>query len=148
MAREDLIPMSKRTKDEQKKIASKGGKASGKVRRKKADLKRAFETILKADVHSDKAKEQLESMGFEATNEMLLALSTFQQAAKGNQKAVENIIKLTSAKDKYDIAEQKARTEALKLKNKIDKAKFDLETDSESETIGFVFERGELNDGD
>lgn len=40
MAKEDLIPLNKRTKEEQKRIASAGGKASGKVRAEKADFKR------------------------------------------------------------------------------------------------------------
>ena len=51
-------------------------------------------------------------------NEALLAFATFQQAVKGNQKATENIIKLTNTKDKYDIQEQKERIKALKHDNK------------------------------
>ena len=51
-------------------------------------------------------------------NEALLAFATFQQAVKGNQKAAENIIKLTNAKDRYEIQEHKERIRALRHDNK------------------------------
>lgn len=114
----NLKPMSQRSKDEVKKIARKGGINSGKTRRKKADLKKAFETLLALDVTDEKIKKQLEEMGMTGNNEALLAFATFQQAVKGNQKATENIIKLTNTKDKYDIQEQRERIKSLKLDNK------------------------------
>lgn len=110
--------MNKRSLDEQKELQRKGGKASGIARRKKADLKKAFETLLSLDVTDSKIKKQLEEMGMSGNNEALLAFATFQQAVKGNQKATENIIKLTNTKDKYDIQEQKERIRALKHDNK------------------------------
>lgn len=110
--------MNQRSKDEVRKIASKGGINSGKTRRKKADLKKAFETLLALDVTDEDAKKQLEDMGMVANNEAFLALATFQQAVRGNQKAVENIIKLTNTKDKYDIQEQRERIKTLKLDNR------------------------------
>lgn len=61
-----------------------------------------------------KIKKQLEKIGMAGNNEALLAFATFQQAVKGNQKATENIIKLTNTKDRYDIQEQKDRIKALK----------------------------------
>ncbi|MCY7144205.1 KGG domain-containing protein [Streptococcus gordonii] len=114
----NLKPMSERSKDEVREIARKGGINSGKTRRKKADLKKAFETLLALDVTDEKIKKQLEEMGMVGNNEALLAFATFQQAVKGNQKATENIIKLTNTKDKYDIQEQKERIKSLKLDNK------------------------------
>ena len=114
----NLTPMNKRSLDEQKELQRKGGKASGIARRKKADLKKAFETLLSLDVTDSKIKKQLEEMGMAGNNEALLAFATFQQAVKGNQKATENIIKLTNTKDKYDIQEQKERIRALKHDNR------------------------------
>lgn len=114
----NLKPMSERSKDEVREIARKGGINSGKTRRKKADLKKAFETLLALDVTDEKIKKQLEEMGMAGNNEALLAFATFQQAVKGNQKATENIIKLTNTKDKYDIQEQKERIKSLKMDNK------------------------------
>ena len=61
-----------------------------------------------------KIKKQLEEIGMAINNEALLAFAIFQQAVKGNQKATENIIKLTHTKDKYDIQEQTERIKALK----------------------------------
>lgn len=116
----NLIPNSQRTPDELREMTRKGGIASGKARRKKADLKKAMQILLSMDVASEKSKQQLEELGVEATNEMLLAFATFQQAVKGNQRAVENVIKLTTTdKDKHDIAEQKERIKAQKMKNKM-----------------------------
>lgn len=115
---ENLKPMNQRSKDEARKLGSKGGKASGKARRKKADLKKAMETLLALDVTDKNIKKQLEDMGMDGSNEALLAFATFQQAVKGNQKATENIIKLTNTKDKYDIQEQRERIKSLKLVNK------------------------------
>lgn len=110
--------MNKRSLDEQKELQRKGGKASGIARRKKADLKKAFEILLSLDVTDSKIKKQLEEMGMAGNNEALLAFATFQQAVKGNQKATENIIKLTNTKDRYDIQEQKERIRALKHDNR------------------------------
>ena len=113
-----LKPVTERTKEEARAISSKGGKASGIARRRKADLKKAFETLLALDVTDSKIKKQLEEMGMAGNNEALLAFATFQQAVKGNQKATENIIKLTNTKDRYDIQEQKERIRALKHDNR------------------------------
>ncbi|MDS8919605.1 stress-induced protein, partial [Streptococcus pneumoniae] len=74
--------------------------------------------LLSLDVTDSKIKKQLEEMGMAGNNEALLAFATFQQAVKGNQKATENIIKLTNTKDKYDIQEQKERIKALKYENR------------------------------
>ena len=114
----NLKPVTERTKDEARAISSKGGKASGVARRKKADLKKAFETLLSLDVTDSKIKKQLEEMGMAGNNEALLAFATFQQAVKGNKKATENIIKLTNSKDRYDIQEQKEHIRALKHDNR------------------------------
>ncbi len=114
----NLKPMNQRTKEEQKKIATKAGKASGVARRKKADLKKAMELLLSLDVQDKKLKKTLEEMGMDGSNQSLLAFATFQQAVKGNQKATENILKLTNTKDSYDIQEQRERIKSLKLDNK------------------------------
>ena len=114
----NLKPVTERNKDEARAISSKGGKASGVARRKKADLKKAFETLLSLDVTDSKIKKQLEEMGMAGNNEALLAFATFQQAVKGNKKATENIIKLTNTKDRYDIQEQKEHIRALKHDNR------------------------------
>lgn len=46
MAKKDLVPLNKRTKDEQKKITSKGGIASGASRRRKKALRTALKEAM------------------------------------------------------------------------------------------------------
>lgn len=135
----NLIPNSKRTPKELREMTRKGGINSGKARRKKANLKKAFEAILEADVKSDKIKQQLENMGFEATNEMALAMVMMQKAMKGDVRAFEQISKLTSidTKDSLDRKEQRERIKAIQLENsKREKA---LENNLETNmTVNFV----------
>lgn len=120
MANEENIrkySFDKLTAEKQRELAVKGGKASGAAKRKKADLKKAMELLLSLDVNDPKIKKQLENLGMTGDNQSLVAFSVFQQAVKGNQKAIENMLKLTNAKDKHDIAEQKERIKALRLEN-------------------------------
>ena len=53
---DNLIPMNKRTKDEQREIAFKGGKASGKARKEKADFKKKCQIWMDETIvgHDDK----------------------------------------------------------------------------------------------
>lgn len=128
-----------RSVSEVRELQRKGGINSGKARRKKANLKKAFEAILEADVKSDKVKRQLEKMGFEATNEMALAMVMMQKAMKGDVRAFEQISKLTSidTKDSLDRKEQRERIRAIQLENsKREKA---LENNLETNmTVNFV----------
>lgn len=138
----NLIPNSERTPEELREMTRKGGIASGKARRKKADLKKAFETILKADVASNKIKQQLEAFGFEATNEMALAMVMMQKAMKGDVRAFEQISKLTATdtKDRLDKQEQRERIKAIQLENK--KRTSALEsTESQEGAIGRLFDK-------
>ena len=138
----NLIPNSERTPEELREMTRKGGIASGKARRKKADLKKAFETILQADVSSNKTKEQLESLGFEATNEMALAMVMMQKAMKGDVRAFEQISKLTAtdAKDSLDKKEQRERIKAIQLENEKRKSVIGG-AESQESAIGRLFDK-------
>lgn len=105
--------------EEARELGRKGGIASGKARRIKADLKRAFNTILKADVANENISKQLEALGFEATNEMALAMVMMQKAMKGNVKAFEQIARLVAidTKDSLDRKEQRERIVSIQLEN-------------------------------
>lgn len=132
---QNLIKNSERTPSERRENAKKAGVASGKARRKKANLKKAFETILQADVASPNVKKQLEDLGFDTTNEMALAMVMMQKAMKGNVRAFEQISKLTTtdAKDSLDKREQKERIKALELEN--EKRKITIEGGAKSEDV-------------
>lgn len=114
----NLIPVTKRTKEEQRAISSKGGKASAVARRKRADLKRALDIILTAEVSNPNTRAMLEEMGVPTDNQTLLALSMFQQAVQGNVKAVELIVKVIAEKDELDRQEQRERIKLLRHKNR------------------------------
>ena len=105
--------------EEARELGRKGGIASGKARRRKADLKRAFNTVLKADVANENISKQLEALGFEATNEMALAMIMMQKAMKGNVKAFEQIARLVAidTKDSLDRKEQRERIVSIQLEN-------------------------------
>ena len=138
------------TSEEARKYGKKGGVASGKARRKKANLRKAFETILQAEVASPNVKKQLEELGFDSTNEMALAMVMMQKAMKGNVRAFEQISRLTAidTKDSLDKREQKERIEALKLENA--KRRVTLEGSANSEDVmAEYFDKLEdaLNDG-
>ena len=78
---ENLKPQSTRTKDEQREVATMGGKASGEARRQKRDLRRACEMLLEMDI---KGKDGTTKTGAEA-----IALAQLQKALKGDAKAFE-----------------------------------------------------------
>jgi len=115
---ENLIPINKRTKEEQKKISSKGGKASVIARRKKAALRESMDALLTLEVQNPEIKLKLEEMGMQPDNQSLLAFTLFQQAINGNQKATEIIIKTLATKDQLDIEQQTEVIKMLKYKNK------------------------------
>ncbi|WP_341932155.1 hypothetical protein [Streptococcus pluranimalium] len=94
----NLIPINQRTKSEQRKIQQKGGLASGKARRQRADLKRAFEVLLSSEVNNEQMRELLIGLGYEPTNEMALALVVLQKALNGDVKAFSKIQELIDRK--------------------------------------------------
>lgn len=115
----NLKPMSQRSKDEARRLGSKGGKASGIARRKKADLKKALNTVLTSKVHQSKLANLLEEMGFENSYEMAIVFSMANKATQGDVRAAEWISKtLDNEKDDLDKREQRERIKSLKLDNK------------------------------
>ena len=126
--------------EEARELGRKGGIASGKARRRKADLKKAFNTILKADVANENISKQLEALGFEATNEMALAMVMMQKAMKGNVKAFEQIARLVAidTKDSLDRKEQRERITAIQLGNEKLKSQIGKEEGQDEKIAGFL----------
>lgn len=81
--KQNLIPQSERTKEEQREIARQGGIASGKARAEKRDLRKALEMLLE--------KEFTDKNGNVATGAQAITAKLFEQAMKGNVKAFETI---------------------------------------------------------
>ena len=101
---ENLKPQNTRTKEEQRKIASKGGKASVKARREKKLLKECFDILLD--------KEFTDKKGKKATGAETLALTVFQKAQRGDLKAFELVRDTAGQKpiDKVMLAEVNEET--------------------------------------
>ena len=137
---ENLIPVTKRSKNEARAISRKGGINSGKTRRKKADLKKAINAVLNAGVNSEQLKELLKSFNLPTTNEYALSLSVVAKGIKkGDAKVLEVVYDIVREKDKGDKEEQKARTEQIKAQtNKLsgDNSEVEYLDDIEGEIYG------------
>ena len=84
---ENLKPFDKRTKDEQRKIAQKGGNASGKSRRRKKAMKELFRSIGELALPPSKVKAQMIASGIaeeDATYAAGLVYAAYGHAMKGN----------------------------------------------------------------
>ena len=118
---ENLIPFNERTEKEQREIQRRGGIASGKTRRKKANMKKTLEALLVSKVSNPQLSRVLKDMGFEDDYESALLLVALQKARKGSSRHMELISKIVNsegAKDTLDKKEQKARIKSIELENK------------------------------
>lgn len=161
--RDNLIPLNRRTKIEQKKIASMGGKASGAARRKRADLRRAINQILMMDIPDDVLKKQMTDLGLDPDMQTLLSSTMMKAALKGNVKAAEWVAKyggqdkgteLDERAKEADIAAKEAaaevrrqQAEMLKKQNeKVSETGVDL--DDSQKAMADYFSRMSMMGGD
>lgn len=96
MNEKNLIQNSNRSRDEVKKVQSKGGINSGKSRRRNRDIKQKMKALLELPAAANDRK-QLEALGVDPDdmdNEMVLAMAMFLEAADGNVKAFEKVMQL------------------------------------------------------
>ena len=115
---ENLIPFSKRSKNEAREYGKKGGKASGKARRKKADFRKTLNALLTAGIDSEEWTPFLESLGLNSTVEAAVNAAMIREALSGNVKAyiaIRDTLGQTT-KSEEDLEEQKARTAAVKAR--------------------------------
>ena len=127
MAEKDLVPLNKRTKDEQKKITQKGGIASGKSRRRKkalrTTLKEAMAMPLK-ELHPDMQAAIMKAAKLgdaELTVSDAVLGSIIRSACAGNPKMMK--ILLDTIGESADIRLQERE---LKMKEKaLDSGQFD-----------------------
>lgn len=118
---ENLIPFNERSESETRELGRKGGIASGKTRRKRANMKKTLDALLVSKVSNPQLSRILTDMGFEDDYESALLLVAMQKALKGSSRHMELISKIANsegAKDTLDKKEQKARIKALELENK------------------------------
>ncbi len=101
---ENLIPMNKRTKDEQREIQSKGGVASGKARRKKKTLKEIAEVIGNTidTKNTNKIKKNFPDVKDEdITYNFELIVTAYNKALKGDVKAIQYVTDILGENPKF-----------------------------------------------
>lgn len=104
---------SNRTPNERRELAKKAGKASGKVRKGKADFRKTLNALLTAKIDSPEWAPILESLGVECTLEAALNMAMIKEGLMGNVKAYEAVAKYSgqSSQTDADLEEQKIRTD-------------------------------------
>lgn len=121
--RKNLIPFTKETAKEN---GSKGGKASVKARRRKKKMKQAMEYLLSMPA-DERYQEQMEILGIDdeyMDNQMLMLISAFQQATKGNVKAMQFIKDITGSQAVSDLEKQRIKLEKERLQLEKEKLEF------------------------
>ena len=94
---QNLIPLDKRTKSEQRKIQSMGGCSSGVSRRRKKSLREAAELYLSLPVSDKRAWNRLARDGVEpedVDNQMAIIAGLTMKAMKGDSKAAKVLFDL------------------------------------------------------
>lgn len=111
-----------RSGEEAARNGRKGGKASGRARRRKADFRKTLNVLLTTEIDSPEWTPFLKAQGLDSTLESAVNAAMIREALAGNVKAYEAIAKYSgqTAGTDADDEEQKARTEALKEKVKKD----------------------------
>ena len=102
-----------RTASEQRELSVMGGKASGKVRRRKADFRKTLNLLLTAKIDNPEWSPTLEALGLESTLEAAVNAAMIKKALAGDVKAYEAIAKYAGQTDKTDadLAEQQIRAD-------------------------------------
>lgn len=85
MSAQDLIPLNRRTKAEQKAIATKGGIKSGQVRRRKRDMRELCNEILNTVITDEELADKLIKAGVDDTYGGLMLFRAIQGAHESPQ---------------------------------------------------------------
>ena len=101
MPREEknLIPFNQRTEDEQREIASKGGKASGKSRRRKKTMKQVMDMLLSKPANAIDDWQLLADLGLtldeleaeDVTNLLIVNAALLMNAKNGDVNAIKEL---------------------------------------------------------
>lgn len=99
---DNLIPLDRRAKDEQRKIQSKGGVASGIARRRRKALREALDTYLSLPVQDKRSLNRLLRAGLDEADSDVQALvvsALVQRAIDGDVRATRLIFDIVGASD-------------------------------------------------
>ena len=131
---ENLVPFtSNQSREEAVKNGRKGGIKSGQARRRKAALRDTMNRLLTMKVHVDGLSDILIADGGDSTYEEVITMAMIEQAALGDVKAYNAIMKVVGQTDKSetDLEEQAARIQLMQAQ----KEKFQkVDPEKEEET--------------
>lgn len=105
----------KRSTSELREIQSRGGKNSGKVRKQKADFRKALNQLLTTEVDNPEWTPFLKSVGIDSTLESAVNAAMIREAMSGNVKAYEAIARFAGQSERTDtdLAEQLAKIQLM-----------------------------------
>lgn len=109
----------KRTTGELREISSKGGKASGEARRRKADFRRALNLLLTTEIDNPEWTPVLQALGLDSTLESAVNMAMVKEALSGNVKAyiaIRDTLGQTTKSEK-DMEEQEEKIKSVQLDN-------------------------------
>ena len=113
---QNLVPFTtNQSREEAVKNGRKGGKASGRARRRKVDFRKTLNLLLTAEIDNEEWKPVLESLGVECTLESALLMAQIKEAMRGNTKAAYFVAQYAgqNAQTAADDKEQQRRTERM-----------------------------------
>ena len=115
MAKKDLIPLNQRTKDEQKKICSKGGKKSGEVRREQKTYRDMAKAMLSATITDENILNELQAYGLSETDvKAYTLLGMIKASGNGSHNAFDRLMMLVGEETQTTTSEQEKQANLLK----------------------------------
>ena len=115
MAKKDLIPFNQRTEEEQKKIASMGGKKSGEVRREQKTYRDMAKAMLSAQITDPKMLEEMAKYGIEGTDlKAYTLLGMIKASGNGSHNAFDRLMMLVGEETQTTTSEQEKQANLLK----------------------------------
>ena len=91
---QNLKPRTTLSKEEAKRLGSKGGKASAKAKRERKAIRDQLKALLELPVKNEKLKNKIKELGIsdkDIDNQMAITISIFNRALNGDTKAFEVI---------------------------------------------------------
>lgn len=115
---DNLIPANKRTKDEARENARKGGIKSGEARRRKRDMRQCFESMFKTAA-PDKIKKGIEKQGLDIPDDLnlyeALTYSMYMKAMSGDSRMVSLIMDVMGEKNSDRLKEKELKMREKEL---------------------------------
>ena len=137
---ENLVPMNRRTKEEQREIAKKGGQASGAARRKKRDAKSAAKLILNLPALKN-IEQNLKALGIEDerdyTNLVAIMARAFDKGMTGDINAMRFLVEMANITPSQQLTEKQYKDKMNKPVSEKEEAFKKLE-----EVLDEIFDKG------